>query len=159
MKKVVLVPALLGVMGIGAVLAVAGNDNFNVAATSIQNLDNSFAQSSNNTSNPVLKLTNQPSNKTATEQVKLSIEEIEKKALQVVNGKITDLEFEKEGKMSFYEIDVLTKEAEYELILDAFSGELLDQEVDYHDDEDDYYDDIYDDDSYEDRYDDDRYDN
>ena len=123
MKKIVLVPALIGVMGIGGLIAVAGNNTFEAA---------------NIAEEPVK----------SSEQVRLSVEEIEKRALELVNGDgaiITDVEFESEGKWSHFEVEIVTKEAEYELKLDAFTGELLEKEVDRHDDDDDYYEEINDD--------------
>lgn len=91
MKKVVLVPTLLGVMGIGGIIAIVGGDVIGSANSS----------------------------------EKLTVEQIEKKALQAVNGTITELEFEKEGSRSFYEVEVTTKDAEYDLTFDALTGELL----------------------------------
>ncbi|WP_052124233.1 PepSY domain-containing protein [Ureibacillus manganicus] len=123
MKKIVLVPALIGVMGIGGLIAVAGNNTFEAA---------------NIVEEPVK----------SSEQVRLSVEEIEKKALELVNGDgavITDIEFESEGKWSHFEVEIVTKEAEYELKFDAFTGELLEKEVDRQDDDDDYYEEINDD--------------
>lgn len=91
MRKVILVPALLGVMGIGGVIAVAGG---NIVGS-------------------------------ADSPKKLSASEIEKKALAEVNGTITDFEFEREGTRSYYEVEIITSNAEYDLKFDAFTGELL----------------------------------
>ena len=96
MKKVVLVPTLLGVMGIGGFIAIVGGDLISSANSS----------------------------------EKLTVEQIEKKALQAVNGRITELEFEKEGTRSFYEVEVTTKDAEYDLKFDALTGELLKKDKD-----------------------------
>ncbi|RTQ93641.1 PepSY domain-containing protein [Lysinibacillus telephonicus] len=91
MRKVILVPALLGVMGIGGIIAVAGG---NIVGS-------------------------------ADSPKKLSASEIEKKALAEVNGTITDFEFEREGTRSYYEVEIITSDAEYDLKFDAFTGELL----------------------------------
>ncbi|RUL49344.1 PepSY domain-containing protein [Lysinibacillus antri] len=91
MKKIILVPALLGVMGLGGVIAVAGG---NIVGSA-------------NQANVLTKV------------------EIEKKALDVVQGKITELEFENEGTKSYYEVEIVTSDAEYDLKLDAFTGDLL----------------------------------
>lgn len=91
MRKVILVAALLGVMGIGGVIAVAGG---NIVGS-------------------------------ADSPKKLSASEIEKKALAEVNGTITDFEFEREGTRSYYEVEIITSNAEYDLKFDAFTGELL----------------------------------
>lgn len=55
----------------------------------------------------------------------ISMAEAEKKALEAVNGKIVEIEKEKEGTKIFYEIEVETKDAEYELKIDALSGEIV----------------------------------
>lgn len=139
MKKVILVPALIGVMGIGGLIAVAGNNTINAEAESVNKSYVMDDESSN--FKQVVKSTEQTS-----KPERLSAEAIEKKALEIVkDGIITELEFEREGKWSYFEVEVLTKEAEYELKLDAFTGELLEKEIDFHDDEDDYYEELYDD--------------
>lgn len=102
MKKIILVPALLGVMGIGGVMAAVGGNLIGSADSS--NL--------------------------------LSVSEIEKKAIQVVDGKIKDIELEKEGKKSYYEVDIVTDDFEYDLKFDAFTGELLKKKKDDRDDDD-----------------------
>lgn len=138
MKKIVLVPALMGVMGIGGLIAVAGNNTIN--AESVNNLDDNFKVNSV-----------AATEKSSANQERLTVEAVEKKALELVaDGIITDLEFEREDGWNYFEVEVLTKEAEYDLKLDAFTGELLEKEVDHHDDEDDYYDELYDDDRYND---------
>ncbi|SOC38639.1 PepSY domain-containing protein [Ureibacillus acetophenoni] len=135
MKKIILVPALIGVMGIGGLIAVTGNNTINAEAESV---NKSYVMDDDN---QVVKTTEQTS-----KQERLSAEAIEKKALEIVkDGIIKELEFEREGKWSYFEVEVLTKEAEYELKLDAFTGELLEKEIDFHDDEDDYYEELYDD--------------
>lgn len=91
MKKIVLIPALIGVMGIGGMIAIAGEDLIG----------------------------------SADDSKRLTAEQIEKKALEEVNGKIAKLELETEGTKSFYEIEVITNGAEYDLKFDALSGELL----------------------------------
>lgn len=113
MRKIIIVPALLGAMGIGGVIAATGG-----------NLIGS-ADSSNI----------------------LSVNEIEKKALQVVDGRITDIELENEGKKKVYEVDMLTDDFEYDLKFDALTGELLKKKKEDRDDDlDDHFDDDDDDD-------------
>ncbi|MEK9199739.1 PepSY domain-containing protein [Ureibacillus sp. FSL E2-3493] len=90
MKKVILVPVLLGVMGIGGIIAVTGGN-----ITGSANAE------------------------------KLTTSEVEKKALAEVKGTIRDIEFETGVTRSYYEVEVITDDAEYDLKLDAFSGELL----------------------------------
>ncbi|MFY3790891.1 PepSY domain-containing protein [Ureibacillus sp. MALMAid1270] len=43
----------------------------------------------------------------------LTVEEIKEKALAEVNGTIHEVEFEKEGSKTFYEIEIVTEDAEY----------------------------------------------
>mgnify|MGYP001196912262 CR=1 FL=1 len=91
MKKIILVPALLGVMSIGGLIAVG---------------DGNIIGSANNSNI-------------------LSKSEIEKKALKEVNGVITELEYEQKGLKSYYEVEVITRDAEYDLLFDAQTGKLL----------------------------------
>lgn len=96
MKKIILVPALLGVMGIGAALAVSGG---------------SLTGSANN-------------------QKVITLDVIEKKALAEVNGTIRDIEYDKVGTKNYYEVEVFTADAEYDLKFDAVTGELLKKKKD-----------------------------
>lgn len=124
-------------------VAVRGNNTFEAATEPVVN-SNTVVEESNKVSKSNNAVVEAPS-----EQKRLSVEEIEKKALAFVSGDgavVTDFEFESEGKWSHYEVEVITKEAEYELKLDAITGELLHKEVDRHDDDDDYYDEVYGDD-------------
>ena len=103
MKKVILVPALLGVMGIGGIIAVAGESLVGSAS-------------------------------------ELSAEQIKEKALNEVNGKIKEFEIEKEGNKKYYEIEIVTKDAEYELKYDASTGDLVRKHKDDLDDKKPYFD-------------------
>lgn len=96
MKKIILVPALLGVMGIGAALAVSGGN---------------LTGSANN-------------------QKVLTLDAIENKALAEVNGTIRDIEYAKVGTKNYYEVEVVTADAEYDLKFDAVTGELLKKKKD-----------------------------
>lgn len=96
MKKIILVPALLGVMGIGAALAVSGGN---------------LTGSANN-------------------QKVITLDVIEKKALAEVNGTIRDIEYGKVGTKNYYEVEVFTADAEYDLKFDAVTGELLKKKKD-----------------------------
>ncbi|MCM3389416.1 PepSY domain-containing protein [Ureibacillus chungkukjangi] len=91
MKKIILVPALLGIMSIGGVIAVSG-DNLVGSANSSKELTKN---------------------------------EIEKKALAEVDGKITEIELEKEGAALLYEVEIVTADAEHDLKFNALTGELL----------------------------------
>jgi len=154
MKKIILVPALLGVMGIGGLIAVAGNNTFEAAAETGVN-GNKVVEGTNKISES--GGTNVQVSNATTGQNRLSADEIEKKALELVTGDdaiITDLEYDDEGKWGYYEVDIVTREAEYELKLDAITGELLHKEVEQHEDENDYYDEVFDDYNDDDGYDD-----
>ncbi|WP_223554753.1 MULTISPECIES: PepSY domain-containing protein [Lysinibacillus] len=103
MKKIILIPALVGVLGVGAVIGsttlLTGN---------------------------------------AQEKKVLSMQEIEKKALKVVNGTVTDIEFEQNQYRSVYEVEVYTDTEEHDLKFDAYTGELLKQKKERRDQDDTY---------------------
>lgn len=99
-KKMLLVPALLGVVGVSATV---GSTNADAAYT---------------------------------------LEQIKNLALTEVNGTITDIEYENKGTRSYYEVEVSTTDAQYELKYDATTGALLKKEIESYD-EDDYDDDDY----------------
>lgn len=61
----------------------------------------------------------------------LSSQEISKKALSYVKGKVYKIELEQEKSGPVYEIDVKGTKAEYELKLDAKTGELLKKSTKY----------------------------
>lgn len=103
MKKVIVIPALLGAMGIGGALALSSN--------LVGSADSSASDSNI-----------------------LSVAEVKKKALETVNGKIVEIE---------------TKDAEYELKIDALTGDVLKNKKELHDDDDDW-DNDWDDDRYDD---------
>ena len=102
MKKVILIPALVGVLGIGAV----------IGSTSLL------------------------SGK-AQENKVLSMQEIEQKALGIVNGMVTNIEFDKERTGDVYEVEIITATEEHDLKFDAYTGELLKQKKEALDDDDD----------------------
>ncbi|MFJ7737319.1 PepSY domain-containing protein [Lysinibacillus sp. NPDC097287] len=102
MKKIILIPALVGVLGIGAV----------IGSTSLL--------SGNAQENKVL-----------------TMQEIEKKALAIVNGTVTDIEFDKERTGDVYEVEIITATEEHDLKFDAYTGKLLSQKKEALDDDDD----------------------
>ncbi|MEK5230452.1 PepSY domain-containing protein [Lysinibacillus sp. FSL K6-0232] len=97
MKKIIVIPALVATLGIGAAIGsttlLSGN---------------------------------------AEEKKVLSMQEIEKKALAVVDGAVTDIELDR----SIYEVEVHTDTEEHDLKFDAYSGELLKQKKERRDDDD-----------------------
>lgn len=102
MKKIILIPALVGVLGIGVV----------VGSTSLLSGN-------------------------AQEKKVLTMQEIEEKALAIVNGTVTDIEFDKELTGDVYEVEITTATHEHDLKFDAYTGELLKQEKDVLNDDDD----------------------
>lgn len=102
MKKKVWITALVGIIGVGAAVAVADEDNIN------------FANNSN----------------------QLSIEEIEKKALSEVNGTIKDIELDNGVFKNYYEVEVITEDAEYDLKMNAKTGEVVRKNKEFLDYED-----------------------
>lgn len=114
MKKIVVVPALLGAMAIGGILTLSTD--------LIGSADNSDI---------------------------ITMAEAEKKALEAVKGKVVEIEKEKEGTKIYYEVEIETKDAEYELKIDALTGDVLKNKKELHDDDDDW-DNDWDDDRYDD---------
>ena len=101
MKKIIIIPALVGVLGIG------------IVASSTTLLTGS-----------------------AKEQKLLTMQEIEKKALAIVKGTVTDIEFDREYTGDVYEVEIITATEEHDLKFDAYTGKLLKQKkeaLDYDD--------------------------
>lgn len=63
----------------------------------------------------------------AQENKVLTIQQIEKKALAIVDGTVADIEFDQNQFRSIYEVEVHTETAEYDLKFDAYTGKLLKQ--------------------------------
>lgn len=66
----------------------------------------------------------------------LSIEQAESKAIETVGGKVTKVEFDRERSGDIYEVEVISDGVEYDLDIDAKTGEVLRTEID--DDDDSY---------------------
>lgn len=92
-----------------------------------------------NQSKQVTKKQTQPTttNTTNANTTIITVDAIKQKALAVVNGTITEVDYERKGTQSYYEVDVRTATAKYELKFNAVTGELVKQEQD-DDDHDDY---------------------
>lgn len=105
MKKMIMIPALVMTLGVGAAIGsttlLSGN---------------------------------------AQEKKVLSMQEIEKKALAVVDGTVANIEFDQNQFSSIYEVEVYKDTVEYDLKFDAYSGKLLKQKKERLDD--DEWDDI-----------------
>ncbi len=101
MKKIIMIPALVVTLGVGAAIGsttlLSGN---------------------------------------AQENKVLTMQQIEKKALAIVDGTVADIEFDQNQFRSIYEVEVHTETAEYDLKFDAYTGNLLKQKKERRDDDD-----------------------
>ena len=66
----------------------------------------------------------------------LSLDEVKKIALQEVNGVVEDIELENESNKAVYEVDIEKDDIDYDLYIDAYSGEIYSVERDDHNDDD-----------------------
>ena len=55
----------------------------------------------------------------------ITMAEAEQLALSEVNGKVVEIEKEKQGTKVYYEIEVETNDAEYDIKIDAITGEIV----------------------------------
>ncbi|MCK1990533.1 PepSY domain-containing protein [Lysinibacillus fusiformis] len=101
MKKIMMIPALVVTLGVGAA----------IGSTTL--LSGS-----------------------AQEKKILSMQEIEKKALAVVDGTVADIELDQNRYRSVYEVEVHADKDEYDLKFDAYTGKLLKQKKERQDDDD-----------------------
>ncbi|MFJ7698160.1 PepSY domain-containing protein [Lysinibacillus fusiformis] len=101
MKKIIMIPALVVTLGVGAA----------IGSTAL--LSGS-----------------------AQEKKILSMQEIEKKALAVVDGTVADIELDQNRNRSVYEVEVHADKEEYDLKFDAYTGKLLKQKKERQDDDD-----------------------
>ncbi len=101
MKKIIMIPALVVTLGVGAA----------IGSTTL--LSGS-----------------------AQEKKILSMQEIEKKALAVVDGTVADIELNQNRYRSVYEVEVHADKEEYDLKFDAYTGKLLKQKKERQDDDD-----------------------
>lgn len=72
----------------------------------------------------------------AQENKVLTMQQIEKKALAIVDGTVADIEFDQNQFRSIYEVEVHTETAEHDLKFDAYTGKLLKQKKERRDDDD-----------------------
>ena len=54
----------------------------------------------------------------------LSYDEVKKIALQKVNGVVEEIELENEANKAVYEVDIEKNDIDYDLYIDAYSGEI-----------------------------------
>jgi len=107
-SKWMYVPIITGVLVLGSIAIVAGA-NGNSAKEHVENQQKDM-------------LTN---------------EEISKKAVAVVDGTVTKVEMEQKLRGTIYEVEVHKDGIEYDLDMDAFTGEVLKNEQSKDDDDDD----------------------
>lgn len=96
MKKKLLIGTLGAALVFGGALAVSATNNDDVSKT----------------------------NKTKVEKTFLSTDEVEKIALQKVNGVVEEIELERESGKVVYEVDIEKDDIDYDLHIDAYSGEI-----------------------------------
>lgn len=117
MKKLIYIPVAAGVLAFGGIV---------------------LANSETPAANPAAKtgtVTNEVQ-KSSTPEEMLSFEEISAKALELANGRITDIELDKDDRRAHYEVDVDFEGYEYDFEFDAYTGEVLEhkREKDRNDD-------------------------
>lgn len=105
MKKFVYIPVVAGALAFGGIVWANGDDN-------------SQRNSANSTGTAVPAANN--------EEV-LSFDEASEKALAVANGTITDVELNRNSRTPHYEIDIDHEGYEYDVKIDAYTGEVLEQ--------------------------------
>ncbi|WP_188074695.1 PepSY domain-containing protein [Planococcus sp. ANT_H30] len=102
MKKLVYIPVAVGVLAFGGVVLA----NSETAAVNGKVTDDV--------------------QEVATEKM-MSTEEISAKALELANGRITDIELDTDDKRANYEVEIDFDGYEYDIEFDAYTGEVLEQ--------------------------------
>ncbi|RNF38505.1 PepSY domain-containing protein [Planococcus salinus] len=118
MKKLIYIPMTVGILGFGGIV--------------LANTDTAEEQTGTTSPEPAVVQVEEGS---ADSAERLSFEEVSAKALKVVNGMVTDVELDSDDGRRHYDIEIKDGEFEYELELDAYSGEVLKQEKDADDDD------------------------
>ncbi|MGO1058011.1 PepSY domain-containing protein [Planococcus sp. FY231025] len=105
MKKYIYIPVVAGALAFGGIVWANGDDGSQKAGTGGQ----------------------QPVAPVANSEEMLSFDEASAKALAIANGTITDVELDRDSRTPHYEIDIDHEGYEYDVKIDAFSGEVLEQ--------------------------------
>ena len=71
----------------------------------------------------------------------LTLDEVKKVALQEVDGVVEEIELENESNKAVYEVDIEKDDIDYDLYIDAYSGEIYSVDRDNHNNDDDIDDD------------------
>ena len=69
----------------------------------------------------------------------LSLDEVKKIALQEVDGVVEEIELERESNTAVYEVDIEKDNIDYDLHIDAYSGEIYSVDRDDDGDDDDNF--------------------
>ena len=121
MKKMIYIPAAAGILALGGI--AWANTDANPQESNVQ------AENDQGVKTESSQPTNQPEF--------LTFDEASAKALQEVDGKITDIELERDGRVPHFEVDIDKDGYEYDLKLDAVTGEILEQKREKDDNDDD----------------------
>ncbi|EIM05112.1 hypothetical protein A1A1_17890 [Planococcus antarcticus DSM 14505] len=108
MKKLIYIPVAVGILVFGGIV-----------------LANSQTPATNPSSATGVVTNGVQGASTAKEM--LSFEEVSTKALELANGRITDIELDKDDRRVHYEVDVDFDGYEYDFKFDAYTGEVLEQ--------------------------------
>lgn len=122
MKKLIYIPAAIGVLAFGGI--VFANTDANPAPAPQQGTvtDNVEAQKTTAQTNAAQEF--------------ITFDEVSEKALAIANGTITDIELDADDRRPHYEVDVYHDSYEYDIKFDAVTGEVLEQKREKDDDDD-----------------------
>ena len=121
MKKWMAIPALAGAIVVCGVIIASGTDNIEA-----------FAKE-DNTPKAEVKAKNEVQ---VDSKELISLDEVKSIAVEAVGGEVREIELEREKSRDIYEVDVRSEGIEYDLDIDAKTGEVLRTKTD-----DDHYDD------------------
>lgn len=122
MKKMIYIPAAAaaGILALGGIAWANTDANPQKSNVQAENDQGVKAESSQPTNQPEF----------------LTFDEASAKALQEVDGKITGIELERDGRVPHFEVDIDKDGFEYDLKLDAMTGEILEQKREKDDNDD-----------------------
>ncbi|WP_066191698.1 PepSY domain-containing protein [Gracilibacillus timonensis] len=101
----------------------------------ILELDEDMVQQADNSNNQETEGNNDGNNtqQENSNNERLSTEEVTAIAQEEYDGEVIDLDFDGDDGRQYYDIEMLTDEAEIELEIDAYSGEIITKSEDRHD--------------------------
>lgn len=113
MKKIILIPAAAGILAFGGIVLANTDSNTgaNPATTDSQEMNTAPATPQKEASKELI-----------------GFEKATSIALGIAEGKVTDVELSEDGGRQEYEIEIHTAEYEYDFDIDAFTGEVLEQD-------------------------------